>query len=112
MYFRTDDALEYVLTPFNRKVVRLGPGGGLQIYLDLQAVPFNELAPEDLLDTSDLCRLFVCSARTVYRWIAEFSLQPTHVVGREYLFTKHEITRWYDAHRPRPGRPPSNRRKP
>jgi excisionase family DNA binding protein len=109
MYFQTDNALEQVVTPFHRKVVRYGPGGGPQVYVDLQATPFNELAPEDLLDTSDVCRLFACSARTVYRWIAEFSLQPTPV-GREYLFAKHEITRWYNAHRPRPGRPPSNRR--
>ena len=45
MYFQTDDALEQVLTPFNRKVVAPGPGGGPRIYVDLQAVPFCEWLP-------------------------------------------------------------------
>ena len=101
------DALADVRTPFNRKVVAVGPGAGPRVYVDFQARPFNELAPADLLDTADLCRLFGVSARTVYRWIAEHSLRPSNTVGREYLFSKREITRWYNDHRPTPGRPPS-----
>lgn len=104
--FIYDDALQNVRTPINRKLVAPAMGGGQKVYIDFKPRPFNKLASGDLLDTSDLCRLFGCSARTVYRWITEHALQPKLKVGREFLFTKSEIVRWYNANRPRPGRPP------
>lgn len=110
MYLDDDGALDNVRMAFRRKILARAAGGGLRVYVDSQARPFNELAPNDLLDTADLCRLFRCSARTVYRWITGHSLRHAYRVGREYLFTKREISRWYDANRPRPGRPPLNRR--
>ena len=112
MYFNEDGALSSVRTPFNRKVLGRGPDGAPKVYVDFQARPFNELAPGDMLDTPDLCRLFRCSVRSVYRWVAEHSLQPAWKVGREFLFTKREVVRWYDANRPRPpGRPPIKRNR-
>jgi excisionase family DNA binding protein len=109
-FYIDDDALDHVRMPFRRKILVRAAGGGLRVYMDSQARPFNELAPGDLLDIADLSRLFRCSSRTVYRWIAGHSLRPAHMVGRVYLFTKREISRWYNANRPRPGRPPLNRR--
>jgi hypothetical protein len=108
MFLTEDDALDKVRMPFRRKILVRVAGGALRVYLDSQARPFNELAPGALLDIADLCRLFRCSARTVYRWIAGHSLRPAGMVGRGrvYLFTKREISRWYNANRPRPGRPP------
>ena len=106
MFIDDDDALFKVRIPFRRKILARAAGGGQQVYMDAEPRRFNELAEGDLLDTADLCQLFGVSARTVYRWIAGHSLQPTLAVGRVYLFTKREIMRWYEANRPRPGRPP------
>ena len=109
MYLR-DNPLERDKTPINRKMVKPAPGGGQKVYIDFQARPFHLLEEIDLVDTADLCRIFRCSARTVYRWMEDHSLRPVMKVGREYLFTKRAVVRWYDAHRPRPGRPPMKRR--
>jgi excisionase family DNA binding protein len=99
-------------TPLHRKLIQPGPGGGEKVYVDFRPRTFRLLEDTDLLDTADLCRLFGCSARTVYRWMAEHTLRPHRKVGREFLFTKREILRWHDANRPHPGRPPLRRRSP
>lgn len=94
----------------HRKVIARGPGGGQRVYVEAQVRPFSELDDKDLVDTADLCRLFGCSARTVYRWVERHDLRSRGKVGREFLFTKGEIVRWYNENRPRAGRPPSNAR--
>jgi len=94
-------------TLIHRKLAVPAAGGGLRVvYMDPTPLPFSQLAGDDLVDTADLCRIFSCSARTVYRWTAEASLARSFKVGREFLFTKAEILRWYAANAPRPGRPP------
>jgi excisionase family DNA binding protein len=93
----------------NRKVIAPAPGGGQRVYIEAQARPFPQLADTDLVDTADMCRLFGCSARTVYRWVERHGLRSFGKVGREFLFAKGEIVRWYNENRPRPGRPRSNR---
>jgi excisionase family DNA binding protein len=100
------DSLAENQTPIFRKITVPAVGGGLRVYMDPTPVPFSQLAENDLIDTADLCRIFSCSARTVYRWIAEASLMRSYKVGREFLFTKAEILRWYAADAPRLGRPP------
>ena len=102
----SDNALADNATPIRRKIVGPAVSGGKRAFVDFQAQPFHELAARDLLDTADLCRIFVCSARTVYRWVTERTLTPKFKVGREFLFTKSDLLRWYAANRPRPGRPP------
>lgn len=94
-------------TPIFRKLIGRGAGGGQSLYLDKRAVPFCALGNGDFVDTSDLCRIFGCSARTVYRWITNHSLRPVGKIGREFLFTKGEIVRWFDNDRPVSGRPPT-----
>ena len=108
MYLADQRALKHNRTPINPKVIVSAPGGGLQVYRDARARPFSALRLEELLDTADLCLIFGCSARTVYRWMAEFELRPYAKVGRQYLFTKSEVLDWYEANRPRPGRPPGS----
>lgn len=105
-----DNPLARDKTPINRKLIRPAAGGGDKVYVDFKPRPFYLLEDLDLVDTADLCRVFRCSARTVYRWMEVHGLRPTRKVGREYLFTKREIMRWFDANRPRPGRPPVKRR--
>jgi excisionase family DNA binding protein len=92
-------------TLVHRKVLGPSIGGGRQIYADAKALPFARLALGDLLDSADVCQLFPCSARSLYRWVAEGHLRPTLKIGRQYLFTKSELVRWW-AERPRVGRPP------
>jgi len=96
-------------TLIHRKIVGPAVGGGIRAFIDHQALPFRDLAPRDLLDTADLCRIFGCSARTVYRWIGEREdpLPFKFKAGREFLFSKSDLLRWYAANRPRPGRPPT-----
>ena len=103
MYVR-DPPLGGLQAMIHRKVVASAIGGGLRVYADAKARPFSRLANEDLLDTADVCRVFPCSARTLYRWMADGSLRPHRKIGREYLFTKAEILRWQSA-RPLLGRP-------
>lgn len=88
-----------------RKKVAPSLGGGKRVLVEFKEIPFSRLAPDDLLDTADLCRLFGVSVRTVYRWIAEVNLRPAGKVGREHLFTKREVLRWNDHERPPMGRP-------
>ena len=57
--------------PMRRKRVAPSLGGGKRVLVEFKETPFSRLAPDDLLDTADLCRLFGVSVRTVYRWIAE-----------------------------------------
>lgn len=100
-----DNELAANRTPIHRK--RIGPasGGGKKAFVDFDALPFCELDGRDLIDTSDLCQIFGCSQRTVYRWMSDHSLRPVRKVGREFLFTKGDVLRWYDQNRPRVGRP-------
>jgi len=91
-------------TPIRRKTVGQALGGGLKVFAERRAIPFAELRPRDLLDTMDLCRIYGCSKRTVYRWVAEHDLVPTGRAGREYFFEKKVIVGWHNKHRPRPGR--------
>lgn len=93
-------------TPILRKRVGMGVGGGHVIFADKRPMAFRLLKNDDLLDTTDLCRIFGCSARTVYRWITHHSLRPFGKIGREFLFTKGELMRWFDSNdRPAAGRP-------
>jgi excisionase family DNA binding protein len=93
-------------TMIHRKVIVPATGGGEKAYVDYQARPFCDLANDDMIDTADLCKIFRCSGRTVYRWINDHKLRPVRKAGREYLFTKYNVVSWYSDHFPRPGRPP------
>lgn len=105
-----DDSLGDNTTPVYRKIIAPAVGGGLRVYVEHQPRPFCELTGRDLLDTADICRIFGCSIRTVYRWINEHGLRPRGKAGRELLFTKADLLRWYAANQPRPGRPSMKRR--
>lgn len=107
MYVDSDNPLKDNVTLIHRKMIARAVGGGERAYMDQQARPFYKLANNDLLDTADLCRVFGCSARTVYRWTNEHGLTPQFKAGRDLLFAKSDIVRWYAANRPRPGRPPN-----
>jgi len=106
--YLSDDSLESNTTPVHRKMIGPAVGGGERVYFEHQPRPFAALAGKDLLDTADLCRILRCSTRTIYRWIneREHPLTPKFRAGRELLFTKTDLLRWYAANRPRPGRPP------
>src|ERR1051326_2717383 len=106
MYVTDASELRRLQTPINPKVIVRAPGGGLQVYRDARSRSFARLSLDDLLDTADLCLIFGCSARTVYRWMAEFGLRPATKAGRQFLFTKGELLDWYARNRPTPGRPP------
>lgn len=101
-----DDFLSANRTSISVKQVGIGVGGGHTVIKTARAVPFNRLRDDALIDTSDLCRIFGCSGRTVYRWVADYSLRPVGKIGREFLFTKREVVRWFNANRPVSGRPP------
>jgi len=102
--------LEQNLTPINRKRVGRAAGGGEKVYVDWEQKAFWELEDGDLVDTADLCRVFGCSLQTIYRWMKSHQLRPVRKAGREFLFRKGDVVRWFDAHRPRPGRPPKGGR--
>lgn len=110
MYVGSDNPLKDNPTPIHRKIIMRAVGGGWRAYMDPQARPFSALAGKDLLDTADLCLIFGCSARTVYRWINEYDLAHRFKAGRELLFAKADLVNWYAANRPRPGRPPMHGR--
>ena len=93
-------------TAIYRKYVGQGVGGGLKVFKEPRVVPFNTLRNSDLVDTTDLCGIFGCSARTIYRWVTDHSLRPHGKIGREFLFTKGEVVRWFNNDRPVSGRPP------
>ena len=86
------------------KKVGRAPGGGLQIVPAPSDVSFSRCRDDVLLDTNDLCLLYGCSRRTVYRWMAEHNLTPSGRAGREYYFEKRVIVDWDANHRPSPGR--------
>ena len=91
---------------FARKVLKRLPGGQLRVYLENPPMSFAELRNTDLLDTADLCYLFGCARRTLYRWMGERGLRPYCQVGRELYFTKGDIVKWFRSNRPSaPGRP-------
>ena len=103
------DGLETSQTRVHRKRIGKDAGGRLRLFVDMAPMPFAQLAPNDLLDTQDVCRLFPCARRTIYRWLAEGALTPKGKVGREVYFTKREVLRWSDE-RPLLGRPLERRR--
>ena len=86
------------------KRVRTDIVGQKRMFIDAKALPFGQLEASDLLDTRDVCRLFPCSRRTIYRWMAEGVLRPNGKLGREFFFTKREVMRWLNE-RPHLGRP-------
>jgi excisionase family DNA binding protein len=89
----------------HRKLVRKDILGQARVFIDPKARRFERLGSSDLLDTRDVCRLFPCSRRTVYRWISEGALRPDGgKLGREFFFTKREVMRWLNE-RPHLGRP-------
>ncbi len=90
-----DDDLENDRTPLHRKFIGRGAGGGERVLAEAKARPFANLRDEDLLDTADICAICGCSARTVYRWIAE-GLPVFDKVGRDYLFAKGAFLDWWD----------------
>ncbi len=96
-------------TLIHRKRIGPAPGGGQRAFIDFQEKPFCDLNGDALIDTADLCKIFGCSARTVYRWMSHGGLQPFAKAGREYLFRKADLVRWYSDNPPRPGRPPLSR---
>jgi excisionase family DNA binding protein len=108
MASRDNDDLEDDPTPINRKILVPSTGGRYQVYMDAKRLPFYKLRKDALLDTSDLCKLFGCSMRTIYRWVEEQDLRPKHYEGRVYLFTKREILDWWEDNRPQRGRPPGS----
>lgn len=105
-----ENELEGSRVPVHRKFVGAAAGGGTKVYVDYVARPFCELTAGDFLDTADLCTVFGVSQRTAYRWMRGHGLRPALKVGREFLFTKGEIVRWFRENRPTPGRPPGTRR--
>lgn len=92
------------MTPIRAKKVGRALGGGLRAVPAPQAIPFAKLRADVLLDVNDLCVLYGCSRRTVYRWMAEHELVPDGRAGRDYYFEKRTIINWHDNHRPQPGR--------
>jgi hypothetical protein len=90
---------------YGRKGFIQDPDGRVQVYIEDPLVKFAELRGSDLLSTSDLRRYFKCSARTLYRWIAEQGLEPSVRVGRDLYFEKRAVVRWEKTHRPKRGRP-------
>lgn len=92
---------------FTRKMPLRTPGGQLRLLPENFNLSFAELADADLLNTGELCYLFGCSTRTLYRWISERGLRPSIGVGRELYFTKTDVVKWFNSsNRPSgPGRP-------
>jgi excisionase family DNA binding protein len=106
----TNERLRHDSTLVNRKIIVESASGATQVYADAEARPFSRLRNDDLLDTADICSVMGCSARTVYRWIAEEGLEPQWKVGRIYLFEKGEFLEWWEENEPIPGRPPKHTR--
>lgn len=92
---------------FTRKRPQRMRSGQLRVLRDASFLSFGELADGDLLDTSELCFLFGCSKRTLYRWISERGLRPRAGVGRELYFAKADVVNWFNSSNrpPGPGRP-------
>ena len=96
------DALAGDPTPIHQKV--LGPvyDGQRKVFADPEVRKFKDLPGSALLDTSDLCRIYGCSRRTIYRWIADRALHYVGQVGREYLFSKSGLIEWHARQFPPP----------
>jgi predicted DNA-binding transcriptional regulator AlpA len=100
-----ESELKHDQTPIFEKLVVKSAGGGYRVYASNPARAFARLPKTALLDTADLCLLFGCSTRSIYRWMAEQDLRWDLKVGREYLFRKEDVVDWYADNRPRLGRP-------
>ena len=105
-----EEHLKHDRTPIYEKVVVKAPGGGVQVYGLSPARPFSDLPGSALLDSADLCILFGCSARSIYRWMSERGLRWDRKIGREYLFRKDDVLDFYRHNLPPLGRPPKRRR--
>lgn len=90
---------------YYRKVILMRPNGARRVAWETPPVTFDELESDDYLDTADLQVYFDCSARTLYRWINEFGLEPDDKIGRSLYFFKRTVLRWERKHRPKLGRP-------
>jgi len=80
---------------FWKKIIAREPDGSVQLYRENPAMRFADLPPGELLTTRELQRLFDCTARTIYRWIADYGLEPQLRLGTEYLFRKDKLIKWY-----------------
>ena len=100
MYLR--DALVDDPTLIHPKVLVPAYGGQRKVFAERKPLQFKDLPASALLDTSDLCRIYGCSRRTIYRWMAERALQHVGQVGREYLFTKSGVIEWHARQFPPP----------
>jgi hypothetical protein len=90
---------------YPRRVLLRWPDGRLQVAYEPKLYRFRELKSDDYLNTADLQQYFECSARTIYRWIAEEGLEPDREIGREMLFEKRTVLNWEKRRRPIRGRP-------
>ncbi len=104
MYVR-DIEISGNATLVRRKIIARSIGGGLAVYVEAKPIAFARLCDTDLVDSGDVCRIFGCSARSLYRWVGEGQLRPQRKVGRQLLFTRAELVRWREE-RPALGRPP------
>lgn len=90
---------------YPRRVLLRYPNGRLRVAYETKLYRFHELKSDDYLSTADLERYFGCSARTIYRWIAEEGLEPDDEIGREFYFEKRTVVNWEKRRRPKRGRP-------
>lgn len=97
-----EDSLSDDPTPVHAKMAVPVEGGGRRVFADPVARKFKDLDGSALLDTSDLCRIYGCSRRTIYRWMVERALQATGQVGREHLFAKWTLIEWHARQFPPP----------
>lgn len=93
------------VTPIRAKYDDDAGEGRCRVFVERTARPFSKLPNHALLDTADIGLLLNAAPRTIYRWIREYNLQPSIQHGREYLFRKDELLRWFDDDRPVMGRP-------
>ncbi len=94
----TGRALRARRPKFSRKLFYEHDDGRFTVINENPLMTFDELRGDDLLDTRDLRRHFNCSPRTLYRWIAEWDLEPALKIGREYYFEKRAVLKWEKAH--------------
>lgn len=90
---------------YPRRVLVQWPSGRLRVAYEPDLYRFRELKSDDYLNTADLQQYFGCSARTIYRWIAEEGLEPDDEIGREVFFEKRTVLSWEKRLRPKRGRP-------
>jgi hypothetical protein len=80
---------------FWKKIFDQEPDGSTQMYRENPPMTFAKLPADEFLTTHELQRLFDCTARTIYRWIADYGLEPQGRHGRDYLFRKDKLIKWY-----------------